>query len=135
MQSLDEIKEAFDLVDDWEDRYQLIIDLGKSLPHMPAELKNDANKVEGCVSQVWLVNEREGDKLHFQADSDAHIVRGLIGLLLMAFQDKPPEDILDIDIEAEFQNLGLEKHLSPNRRNGFYAMVGRIREMANLARA
>lgn len=135
MQSMDEIKEAFDLVDDWEDRYQLIIDLGKSLPHMPAELKNDSNKVEGCVSQVWLVSEREGDRLHFQADSDAHIVRGLIGLLLMAFQDKPPEDILDVDIEAEFQNLGLEKHLSPNRRNGFYAMVGRIREMANLAAA
>ena len=131
MQNLQDIKEAFDLIDDWEERYQLIIDLGKSLPQMDESLKNDANKVEGCVSQVWLVCERNDDNtLHFKADSDAHIVRGLIGLLLAVYQDQPPEKITAIDIEDEFARLGLEKHLSPNRRNGFYAMVGRIRQLA-----
>ena len=130
METLDDIKEAFELVEDWEERYQMLIDIGKTLPEMPQDLKTDVNKVEGCVSQVWMVADKDQDKLRFIADSDAHIVRGLIGLLMAAYQDKTPAEIQEIDIEKEFQDLGLENHLSPNRRNGFYAMVGRIRDLS-----
>ena len=134
MQTLEDIKEAFDLIDDWEERYQMIIDFGKSLPEMDDSLKTDSHKVEGCVSQVWMVSDHlTNNRLHFIADSDAHIVRGLIGLLLAAYQDKTPEEIKDIDIEGVFAELGLEKHLSPNRRNGFYAMVQRIHHLADAA--
>lgn len=135
MQQLEDIKDAFELTDDWEDRYQMIIDLGKSLPDMDDSLKTDAHKVEGCVSQVWMVaepfDENSVTKLHFTADSDAHIVRGLIGLLLATCQDKTPDDIKNTDIEQAFQDLGLENHLTPNRRNGFYAMVQRVKTLAD----
>lgn len=135
MQQLEDIKDAFDLTDDWEERYQMIIDLGKSLPEMDETLKTDAHKVEGCVSQVWMVaepfDENAVTKLHFTADSDAHIVRGLIGLLLATCQDKTPDDIRNTDIEQAFRDLGLENHLTPNRRNGFYAMVQRVKTLAD----
>lgn len=134
MRTIDEIKEAFDLIEDWEERYQMIIDFGKSLPEMDETLKTESHKVEGCVSQVWMAGEyNDNGKLHFIADSDAHIVRGLIGLLLVVYQDKTPEEIKEIDIEGTFAELGLEKHLSPNRRNGFYAMVQKINQMADAA--
>lgn len=131
MKDFEEIKQAFELMDDWEERYQLIIDLGKQLPPMPDELKTPETKVEGCTSQVWMTGgSGEDNSFHFQADSDAHIVRGLIALLMSAYEGKSAEYIHDFNIEKEFQELGLEKHISPNRRNGFYAMVNRIHQLA-----
>lgn len=126
-----ELIENFELFDDWEERYQYLIDLGKQLPAMDDALKVDHNKVEGCVSQVWMVAEIDDNaRFHFVADSDAAIVRGLIGVLRALYNDRDPREIDDIDIEAMFTRMGLENHLSPNRRNGFFAMVGRIHELA-----
>lgn len=131
MKEFEDIKQAFELMDDWEERYQLIIDLGKQLPQMPGELKMPENKVEGCTSQVWMVGSVDQERrFSFQADSDAHIVRGLIGLLMSIYQNKPVKEVTDFDIEKEFGEMGLESHISPNRRNGFYAMVGRIQQLA-----
>lgn len=136
--SLDDILEAFAFLDDWEERFEYLIGLGKALPGLPETEKVAANKVEGCTSQVWLtsrVDERDGQPvLHFEADSDAHIVRGLIAVLLAAYSDRTVDDILATDIEAAFSQMGLDKHLSPNRRNGFTAMVGRITGTAKAVR-
>ncbi len=133
---IDEVKEAFELLDDWEDRYAYIIELGKKLEPMPEELKTEASKVNGCVSQVWLVcDRREGDGgglLHFTADSDAFIVKGLIAILFCIFQDKTAQEILNTNLEVVFKELNIEQHLSPNRRNGFVAMIERIKHEASL---
>ena len=126
--------ENFGLFDDWEDRYRYLIDLGKDLPPMEESLKVPAHKVEGCTSQVWMVmhtNEGEDEgAFTFLADSDAHIVRGLIAILMAAYYGQPKSEIASIDVESLFRSLGLDQHLSPNRRNGFFSMVEKIRKSA-----
>ena len=124
-----EVIEEFAFFDDWMDRYQYLIDLGKRLPEMPAEELVDTNKIRGCQSQVWFVAEQQDGKLHFRATSDAAIVSGLIALLLRIYSDKKPQDILDT--EPEFvQALGLQSHLSPTRSNGLASMLNAIRAFA-----
>lgn len=132
--ALQDLADSFTLFDDWEARYRYLIDLGKRLPPMDQSLKTDERLVKGCTSRVWLeADVRTDDQgrriFHFTADSDAQIVRGLIYILILAYQDKPVDKIPDIDIEAAFEDLGLANHLSPNRRNGFFAMVERIRAL------
>ena len=127
---LTELKETFEFLDDWEDRYRFIIDLGKALPSMPDNLKTDANLVRGCQSQVWLSHQFENEKLVFQIDSDAHIVRGLIAVITTALADKSAEEINHFDLLGLFEELDLLNHLSPTRGNGLRAMVDRVRQTA-----
>jgi len=124
--SLNELVENFALFDDWEERYRYLIDLGRSLPAMDEGLKTEETLVRGCTSQVWMDASIEDGVLNFTADSDAHIVRGLIGFLYAAYQGQKIADIPDIDIKAAFTEIGLDQNLSPNRRNGFFSMVERI---------
>jgi len=136
--SLDEILETFDFLDDWEDRYKYLIDLGKDLATLTATEKIDANKVRGCVSQVWLITEvtkgTDGvPALVFKGDSDALIVQGLVAIVIALFSGKPAREILEIDVEAVFSQLGLQDHLTPQRSNGLRSMVGRIRTDAQQA--
>jgi cysteine desulfuration protein SufE len=126
----DDIIETLGFFDSWEDRYKYIIDLGKELEPLAEEHRSEANLVRGCQSQVWLVHERLGDKLHFHADSDAFIVRGLLGVVLAAYNGKSAREVLDFDIENYFDQLNLIKHLSPTRGNGLRAMVKRIQAIA-----
>jgi cysteine desulfuration protein SufE len=121
--------------DNWEDRYRYIIDLGKQLPEMPAARKREDLLVRGCQSQVWLDWHAEDGRLAFEVDSDAHIVRGLIVIILSAFNHKAPAEIRAFDIEGYFAQLDLMKHLSPTRGNGLRAMVQRIRDIAAAADA
>ncbi len=131
LKNLDELVDSFSLFDDWEDRYRYLIDLGASLPPMAESLKTEGNIVKGCTSRVWLTVEKNADgTFHFIADSDAQIVRGLAYLLLCAYQDKTAEDIASYDIDTAFERLGLHQHLSPNRRNGFFAMVEKVKSVA-----
>ena len=126
---LNELVENFALFDDWEERYRYLIDLGRALPKMDDALKTDENLVRGCTSRVWLDAKIENNTLHFIADSDAHIVRGLIGILMAAYQDKTLEEIAATDIEGAMIQIGLDQNLSPNRRNGFFSMVERIKAL------
>ncbi|MBY0225396.1 MAG: SufE family protein [Hyphomicrobium sp.] len=133
-----ELKENFSLVDDWEDRYRYVIELGRELPGLPDAAKIDANKVRGCASQVWLVTKltpRDGKSpiMHIEGDSDAHIVRGLVAILLTIYQDKPADEIAAHDALSDFAELGLKDHLTPQRSNGLASMVARIRAEANAA--
>ena len=127
------IREDFEFLDDWEDRYRYIIDLGKQLAPMPDELRVPANIVHGCQSQVWISHQLRDGRLQLILDSDAHIVRGLIAVVLSAFDDKLPGEVLDYDIEQLFDDLDLLRHLSPTRGNGLSAMVARIRQVASEA--
>ena len=130
--ALDEIRESFGFFDDWEERYRFIIDLGKALPALPEEDKTPDRLVRGCQSLVWLVPtfHRDARTLHLAIDSDAHIVRGLIAIVLAACNDQTPEDTLAFDMEALFAELDLMAHLTPTRGNGLRAMVARIRHEA-----
>ena len=128
--STDDIVETLGFFDAWEDRYKYIIDLGKELPAMPEELHTDDNIVRGCQSQVWLAHEQRDGKLYFQADSDAFIVKGLLGVVLAAYNGKSPSEILAVDIEGYFGQLNLIQHLSSTRGNGLKAMVKRIQDTA-----
>lgn len=132
MQSgIEKLVEDFSLFDDWEGRYRYLIDMGRTLPPMDEALKTDETLVRGCTSRVWMVAETGADgRIHFTADSDAHIVRGLIALLMTVYQDKTPAEIGAVDIIEAFKKIGLEEHLSPSRRNGFYAMVERVKALA-----
>lgn len=129
--SIDAIRDDFAILDDWEDRYRYIIELGQALPELDSALKTDANKVRGCVSQVWLVNKpqhQDGQTtLNYEGTSDANIVRGLIALLFALYNGKTPEEVLAIDAPAELASFGLEEHLTPQRSNGLASMVERIR--------
>lgn len=126
--TIKELVDNFSMMDDWEDRYKYLIDLGDTLPEMPDALKTDASKVRGCMSQVWMVPGWDAEKrLTLLADSDAQIVRGLIAVLCIVFTGKTAAEIAQTDIEAEFASLGLDQHLSPNRRNGFFSMVERVK--------
>lgn len=132
--TIDDLVDNFELLGGWEDRYAYLIELGRSLIPMDDALKTDATKVEGCVSQVWMVgglDEGDPPRLRFIADSDSAIVRGLIAVLQIAYGARTAQEIRDIDIEALFGRLGLDRHLSPNRRNGFYAMVERIHRLGH----
>ena len=128
--SLETLMDDFALFDDWEERYRYIIELGNGLKPLSEAEHNDTNKVQGCVSQVWLVNDRDGERLSFRGDSDAHIVRGLVAILLDLYDGKSAQEIAAYDAESAFQQLGLGEHLTPQRSNGFYAMVQRIRNDA-----
>jgi cysteine desulfuration protein SufE len=132
LSAIDAIREDFASLDDWEDRYRYVIELGHALEPLSKDAHNSANKVRGCVSQVWLVCElktnAEGEKiLHYRGDSDSHLVRGLIAIAIALFSDRTPEQILSVDANAAFRGLGLEQHLTPQRSNGVRAMVERIR--------
>jgi cysteine desulfuration protein SufE len=132
-QALDDIRESFSFFDDWEDKYRFIIDLGKELPDMPAEAKQEENLVRGCQSQVWLTAQIDADdRLHLSMDSDAHIVRGLIAIVLAAYDGQTREAVASFDMEGLFDELDLMKHLSPTRGNGLKAMIGRIRALATV---
>lgn len=132
--TVDELVENFSLFDDWEDRYAYVIDLGKKLEPMPEAEKTEEAKVKGCMSQVWLahdvIDESGETRLHFRADSDAFIVKGLIAILMELYNDRRPGEILEVDAVETLGKLGLSNHLSPNRRNGFVAMVDRIKGIA-----
>jgi cysteine desulfuration protein SufE len=128
MTDAEEIAEAFELIDDWEERYAYVIELGKALPEFPDVMKTDATKVEGCVSQVWLTTSAGNQGLELRGDSDAMIVRGLVAILIAYYTGRRPEDVPTLDIEGYLKRLQLEEHLTPQRSNGLYAMVKRIRE-------
>ena len=128
--AFEEIAETFDFLDDWEDRYRHVIELGKAMPPLDDSFKVPALKVQGCASQVWLRPMIEGGRLDFQGDSDAMIVRGLIAVLHALYSGVPLADVGRIDAAAELGRLGLNDHLSSQRSNGLRAMVQRIREEA-----
>jgi cysteine desulfuration protein SufE len=135
--TLSEIRSDFAVLDDWEDRYRYVIELGRTLSPLPEQLRTDANKVRGCASQVWLATHLEpsggAPRLTFEGDSDAHIVRGLIAILFAIYDGKRADEILAIDAVPIFDTLGLREHLTPQRSNGFAAMVARIKADATAA--
>lgn len=136
--SIADIQADFELLDDWEDRYRYVIELGRAMPPLPEALRTDANKVRGCASQVWLSTTRDAasaPRLHFQGDSDALIVRGLVAILITLYQDKSADEILAIDAPAILASLGLKDHLTPQRSNGVASMVERIRADARAAKS
>jgi len=130
--TIDAIRADFAFLDDWEDRYRYVIELGKTLEPLPAEAHNETNRVRGCVSQVWLECEARRDAdgrktLHFRGDSDSHLVRGLVAIAIALYSDRTPEAILATDALTTFRELGLEQHLTPQRSNGVRSMIERIR--------
>ncbi|CAN5185173.1 SufE family protein [soil metagenome] len=128
---LAELQETFDLLGDWEERYRHLIDLGRTLTPLTEAERSEANKVRGCASQVWLVTEREPDgRLTFRGDSDAHIVSGLVALVLQLYSGRTPAEIIAFDAQAGLASLGLEQALSTQRSNGLASMVKRIRSDA-----
>lgn len=137
--AFEEIAETFEFLDDWEDRYRHVIDLGKAMPPLDDALRVPATKVEGCASQVWLVPEVEGSGadalIHFRGDSDAMIVRGLIAILIALYDGLTARAALEVDATAELGRLGLNEHLSSQRSNGLRAMVQRVREVSRAAAA
>ena len=139
--SYDSIRDDFSFLDSWEDRYRFVMELGRALPALPDDERTEANKVRGCASQVWLASRVTGNAsggapvLHFDGDSDAHLVRGLVAILFALVQDRPADEILAIDPHAAFAELGLGEHLTPQRSNGFASMVTRIRADAAAAMA
>ena len=138
--TIDDIIENFALLDEWDDRYRYVIELGRTLAPLPEELRTETNKVQGCASQVWLgtsvkPNGATGPTLSFVGDSDAHIVRGLIAILFALYSGKPAPEILKTDAVELFNRLGLREHLTPQRSNGFRSMVERIRSDARAAMA
>lgn len=138
-EAFDEIVETFDFLDDWEDRYRHVIDMGKAMDPLPEAQRVPATKVEGCASQVWLVPEilgqDDGARLTFKGDSDAMIVRGLIAVLIALYDGLPVGQVLQVDASKELSRLGLDEHLSSQRSNGLRAMVQRIRDLAEAAKA
>jgi cysteine desulfuration protein SufE len=137
MPTFDEILANFEFIDDWEERYRYIIELGKLMPELPDEAHNDVNKVRGCASQVWLettIERQDGEPgLVLRGDSDAHIVRGLVALIIALYSGKPASKVLETDAAAIFEDLGLSEHLTPQRSNGVRAMVERIKRDAQAA--
>src|SRR6266566_7483939 len=130
--TINEIIENFALLDEWDDRYRYVIELGRSLAPLEERDRNDANKVQGCASQVWLstavqANGQAGPQLSFVGDSDAHIVRGLIAILFAIYSGKRAREILATDAITLFERMGLREHLTPQRSNGFRSMVERIK--------
>ena len=136
IETLEELAAEFDLMGDWEDRYRYVIDLGRELAPLTDAERSEANKVRGCASQVWLVTEAGGDgTLTFRGDSDAHIVRGLIAIVVRLYSGRTPDEILAFDPRAAFDRLGLAGALSTQRSNGLFSMIERIRRDAAAVRA
>lgn len=138
MTTIAEIEDNFTLLDQWDDRYRYVIELGKTLPPLPEADHAEANKVQGCASQVWLVTHKKpdgagGPVLTFEGDSDAHIVRGLIAILFALYSGRSAKAILDIDALDVFGRLGLRENLTPQRSNGLRSMIERIRAEAKAA--
>jgi len=134
--TIDGLVEDFGFLDDWEDRYRYVIELGKGLPELPERERVEANKVRGCASQVWLVSEIDHNgepRLRFRGDSDAHIVRGLIAILFALYSGRTAREILEIDPESVFNEIGLREHLTSQRSNGLSSMLVRIRSDAQAA--
>lgn len=131
--TLQTISEDFSYLDDWEDRYRYVIDLGRDLPEFPDNERTAANKVQGCVSQVWLkttIASGDDPVMTFAGDSDAHIVRGLVAIMLALYSGKSASEIISTDAEETFTLLGLDEHLTPQRANGLRSMVARIKRDA-----
>jgi cysteine desulfuration protein SufE len=128
--AFEEIVEDFEFLDDWEDRYRMVIELGKAMEPLPDALKVPATRVEGCASQVWLHPQIEGDLVMFDGESDAMIVNGLIAVLRKLYNGLPPADVAAIDARAELGRLGLNDHLSAQRSNGLRAMIERLQGFA-----
>lgn len=127
---LDDIRSDFALLDNWEDRYRYVMELGRALPPFPEALRTEANKVRGCASQVWLASRPSDSRpgaLQFEGDSDAHIVLGMVAILFALYQDRTPAEIIATDAQGVFADLGLKEHLTPQRSNGLASMVARIR--------
>jgi cysteine desulfuration protein SufE len=140
MSKIDEILENFTLLDEWDDRYRYVIELGRTLPPLAAEAHIDANKVQGCASQVWLVvhtrpNGPGGPILTFEGDSDAHLVRGLVAIVFALYSGKHARDIINTDALAIFDRIGLRENLTPQRSNGLRSMIQRIKAEARAALA
>jgi len=132
---IEQIVDDFELLDSWDDRYRYVIELGRKLPELPAEDHIDANKVQGCASQVWMTSKKEDGAIQFQGDSDAHIVKGLIAILFALYSGEKAKTILETDANALFNKLGLGEHLTPQRSNGFRSMVERMKRDAQAALA
>jgi len=132
-EAFEDIAETFDFLDDWEDRYRHVIELGKAMPPLDDSFKVPAYKVDGCASQVWIRPVLDGGRFDFQGDSDAMIVRGLIAVLHALYSGLSPAEVVAVDAPAELRRLGLEDHLSSQRSNGLRAMVARIRKVAGEA--
>lgn len=130
----DEIIEEFSDFDDWMDKYQLLIDMGSDQPPLDEKYKNEQNLIDGCQSRVWLQADMEGDKLHFQAESDALIVKGIVTLLIRVLNDHTPQEIMDADLYF-IERIGLSEHLSPTRSNGLLAMVKQMKMYALVFKA
>jgi len=131
--TIDTIREDFAFLDSWEDKYRYVIELGEGLPPYPEDARDAAHKVQGCVSQVWLLTERgrgEDPEIRFSGDSDAHIVRGLVAIVIALFSGQRASDIVAIDAEAVMRSLGLDEHLTPQRANGLRAMIRRMKQEA-----
>ncbi|WP_025035075.1 SufE family protein [Bradyrhizobium sp. DOA9] len=139
MTAIDDIRDNFELLDEWDDRYRYVIELGRTLEPMPEAEHSAANKVQGCVSQVWLqkmVDRSNGEPvLRYRGDSDAHIVRGLVAIVLALYSGRTPREILDTDAIAVFNEFGFRDHLTPQRSNGLRSMVERIKTDAREALA
>lgn len=138
--TIDDIIDDFALIDDWEERYRYVIELGRSMPELPEAARTEDNRVRGCASQVWLEtsvakNDKGETVLSFRGDSDAHIVRGLVSIILTLYSDKTAREILATDALETFGKLGLIEHLTPQRSNGVRSMVERIRRDASAAQA
>lgn len=128
--ALQRILDDLEFLDDWEERYRYLIDLGRQMPKLPPEAYVDANKVPGCASQVWLLLQADGDRLDIAGDSDALIVKGLVALVLAIFSGRPKSEIAAFDAQAFFASIGLKDHLTQQRANGLASMVARIKAAA-----
>ena len=125
--NIQDMIDDFQFLDDWEDRYMHVIDMGKSLPELTYEERNETNKVRGCASQVWLITEKTGDRFTFRGDSDAHIVKGLVAIVIEIYSGRIASEILSLDAKTILEQLGLSEHLSTQRTNGLASMIERIR--------
>lgn len=125
-----ELEENFSFFENWEEKYQYVIDLGHKLEPLADSFKTEQWKVQGCQSQVWLVPEFKNGTFHFKGDSDAILVRGIIAIILLIYNDKTPQQIKSVDVMEIFAKLGLEENLTPSRRNGMLSMVAKIKEYA-----
>jgi cysteine desulfuration protein SufE len=137
-QAIQELTDEFDILPDWEERIAHVIELGRQLEPLRDEERTETNRVRGCASQVWLVSERRPEapeKLYFRGDSDAHLVRGEIAMLMRVFSGRTPDEILAVDPKAMFERLGLGEALTQQRSNGLFSMIGRIQNQARAAQA
>ena len=133
MKTLDEIADVFELLGDWEQRYQYLIELGEKLPAMPDEYKCEDNRVKGCMSQVWVhayVDEQQHERLHYHGDSDTSVIKGVLALLIQMVDARTADDIQQLDVDRLFERLNLHEHLSPNRHVGIYAIVELMKSQA-----